>query len=77
VWKESRVVCLTLRTKELHPHIYFCNMKSEVLLLSHQYGNVTIMGYLATQVHFVSRNNNASHAEKQNMKDFVLKMPQL
>jgi hypothetical protein len=29
VWKESRAVCLTFRTKEL-PHVYFRNMKIEV-----------------------------------------------
>jgi hypothetical protein len=27
IWKESRVVCLTFRIKELPPHIYFCNIK--------------------------------------------------
>jgi hypothetical protein len=27
VWKESRAVCLTFRTKELPPHVYFCIMK--------------------------------------------------
>jgi hypothetical protein len=30
VWKESRAVCLTFRTKELPLHVYFCNMKIEV-----------------------------------------------
>jgi hypothetical protein len=30
VWKESRAVCLTFRTKELPPHVYFRNMKTEV-----------------------------------------------
>jgi hypothetical protein len=30
VWTESRAVCLTFRTKELSPHVYFCNMKIEV-----------------------------------------------
>jgi hypothetical protein len=30
VWKQSRAICLTFRTKELHPHVYFYNMKIEV-----------------------------------------------
>jgi hypothetical protein len=30
VWKESRAVCLTFRTKELPPRVYFCNIKIEV-----------------------------------------------
>jgi hypothetical protein len=30
VWKESRAVCQTFRTKELPPHVYFRNMKIEV-----------------------------------------------
>jgi hypothetical protein len=30
VWKESRAVCLTFRTKELPPHVYFHNMKIQV-----------------------------------------------
>jgi hypothetical protein len=29
MWKESKAVCLTFRTKEL-PHVHFCNMKIEV-----------------------------------------------
>jgi hypothetical protein len=27
VWNESRAVCLTFRTKELPPHVYFRNIK--------------------------------------------------
>jgi hypothetical protein len=30
VRKESRAVCLTFRTVELAPHVYFCNMKIKV-----------------------------------------------
>jgi hypothetical protein len=30
VWKESRAVCLTFRTKDLHSHVYFCSTKIEV-----------------------------------------------
>ena len=30
VWKESRAVCLTFRTKEMPPYVYFCSMKVEV-----------------------------------------------
>jgi hypothetical protein len=29
-WRESRALCLTSRTKELPPHVYFCNMNIEV-----------------------------------------------
>jgi hypothetical protein len=30
MWKGSTAVCLTFRTKELPPHVYFHNMKIEV-----------------------------------------------
>jgi hypothetical protein len=30
VWIELRAVSLTFRTKELPPHVYFCNMKIEL-----------------------------------------------
>jgi hypothetical protein len=77
VWKECRAVCLTSRTKELPPHVYFCNMKTEVSTFVTAVGKCYKSGNFGHINLFLRMNNNVSHAEKQNVKDLILKMPKL
>jgi hypothetical protein len=71
-WKESRTVCLTFRTKEFSPHVYFCNMKIEVstfVAAVRQYYECGSYGHIRK---FCKKEKQTSHAEKQNMEGLVL-----
>jgi hypothetical protein len=53
------------------PSCTFLQLKFPLSL--QQFDNVTHVENMETEIHFVRRNKNASHAEKQNMKDLVFK----
>jgi hypothetical protein len=73
VWKGSRAVCLTFRPKEFPPNVCFCNMKIEVSVFVEVVWQCYKCGKFDHISTFCTKEQQAYHAKKQNMKDLLLK----